>query len=200
MRKSWTEALFWGACWGLLEATLGYVIHFTTVALPGLPGFLMFPVAFWVMRKASQASEDKTVILRMSAVAATLKLLDLLIPGNDPIRIINPAISILMEGAAVYAVMTLSSKVSLTETLSMGVIWRGAFLIYMLGFAQLGLPAGLVTNGLSVALRFLLLESAVNALLMSAIDQVDIKIKTFHPQVRLAFPAIVLAIFVTVLV
>ncbi len=194
MRKNWAEILFWGSCWGIMEATLGYVIHVLAVPLPGLPGFILFPAAFILMNKAIESTGKKTIVLQMSLIAAALKLLDFLIPGNDPIRVLNPALSIVMEGAAVYAIYGLSIRHNLGTNFMMGILWRGAFLSYMLLISQFGLPAGLVTSGLGVAFVFLVMESAINALILSAYSQLDTVQIRFHPKWQLAASACVLAI------
>lgn len=195
MKKQNAEVLFWGSCWGLLEVSLGYVIHRFAVTIPGLPGFVMFPAAFWLIQKAIESSGRKDIIIKMSVIAASLKLLDFLIPGNDPIRIINPALSIVMEGAAVMVIMNVAEKPKILSNFSMGLIWRSIFLTYMVMISWFDLPAGLVTSGLEVALRFLILESAVNAVLMSLIlrwDHVKIKIV---PAWKLALPICALVIW-----
>jgi hypothetical protein len=194
MRKNWAEILFWGGCWGLMEASLGYVIHFFSVPVPGLPGFLLFPAAFIVMTKAVESTHKKDIVLQMSLIAAGLKLLDFLIPGNDPIRIINPALSMMMEGSAVYAVYWISNRSTLVTNFTMGVLWRGIFLGYMVLISQFGLPAGLVTNGLGIALQFLVMESAINALIMSAYIQIDTVHIQIHPKWQLAASVCVLAV------
>ena len=50
MKNKFLSVLFWGAMWGIGEATIGNLIHLGSIALPGLPGFVMFPVAFYFMR------------------------------------------------------------------------------------------------------------------------------------------------------
>jgi len=194
MKRQGAEMLFWGSCWGLMEATLGYLLHILAITLPGLPGFILFPVAVWIMRQAIESTGRKDIVLQMSAIAAGLKLLDFLVIGNDPIRIFNPALSILMEGAAVTVVISIFAKVSLDKTFLMGFIWRGVFLAYMLLISLFGLPAGLVTNGWDVALRFWILESAVNALIISALAQLKFKPIVFKPQWALALSISTLAI------
>lgn len=194
MRKNWAEILFWGSCWGLMEATLGYVLHVLAVPFPGLPGFFLFPAAFILINKAVESTGKKDIILQMSLIAAGLKCLDFLIPGNDPIRIINPALSILMEGSALYAGLLISKHKSLSFNFLMGFVWRGAFLGYMLLISSVGLPAGLVTSGLGVAVQFLVKESAINALIMSAYCQINTVHIKIHPKWQLAASVCVLAI------
>lgn len=196
MKKNWVEIVFWGSCWGLMEASLGYMIHVLALPFPGLPGFLLFPCAFILMHKAVTSTGKQDIVIQMSMIAAGLKLLDFMIPGNDPIRILNPALSILMEGVAVYAVILLRKPIPLSSTLLMGLLWRGAFLIYMVSLSQYGLPAGLVTNGFLVAFNFLVMESSINALLMSATLQIDQAQFNFHPKWQLAGMIAVLTVTV----
>ena len=194
MKKQGAEMLFWGSCWGLMEATLGYLLHALAISLPGLPGFILFPVAVWIMRQAIDSTGRKDIVLQMSAIAAGLKLMDFMVMGNDPIRIINPALSILMEGAAVSIVVSLSSKMSLDKTFLMGFLWRGVFLAYMVLISFFGRPAGLVTSGWDVAGRFWILESAVNALIISGLSRVTLNRLSLKPQWTLAISVSALAI------
>lgn len=194
MKKQGAEILFWGSIWGLMEATLGYVLHGLAIALPGLPGFILFPVAVWIMRQAIDSTGRKDIVLQMSVIAASLKLMDFLVIGNDPIRILNPALSILMEGAAVSVVIALTTKMSLAKTFLMGFIWRGTFLAYMVLISSFGLPAGLVTSGWEVTVRFWILESAVNALIISGLTRLKVKRQNLKPQWTLAFSVCALAI------
>ena len=194
MKRQYAEILFWGSCWGLLEGSLGYVIHRFAVAIPGLPGFILFPAAFWLIQKAVDSSGRKDIVIKMSIIAASLKLLDFLIPGHDAIRIINPALSILMEGFAVMVIMNVKSESKLISNFRAGFLWRGIFLIYMVVLSWFNLPAGLVTSGISVALQFLIAESAVNAVIISLIQSLDhLKIR-FVPSWRIAIPVCVITI------
>lgn len=194
MKKVWVDVLFWGSCWGLMEASLGYVIHVLAVPFPGLPGFLLFPCAFILMNKAMESTGKKDIIIQMSLVAAGLKLLDFLILGNDPIRIINPAISMVMEASAVTAVFMFSKQVNWGSSFMMGMVWRGSFLIYMVLLSYFELPAGLVTSGLAVALGFLVMESAINALLIAAYLQSNQRQIRVHPKWQLASALGVIAV------
>lgn len=162
--------LFWGACWGIAEATLGYVLHRAAIALPGIPGFLMFPFAFFFIYQCVRITGKPASAAGMAAVAAAIKLLDLFIPGNIPLRVINPAFSLLVEGLAVMLVcLFLKRKAKLWKfqhILASAVIWRLLFLVDMAVILQFGLPAGLITDGIWVTLRFVLLESLVNGVLI----------------------------------
>ena len=173
MKKDLLLILFWGSLWGIAEATIGLSLHMAAIALPGIPGFLMFPIAFYFMKKVYDATGKTSSVFYISVVAALIKLTDFLLPVSMAIRIINPALSILMEGFAVSLVFRFfyTKNTSLTvflQTFSMAVFWRILFLVYLFVISLYGLPAALVTDGIGSTLRFLLLESFINCLLMGA--------------------------------
>ena len=171
MKKHLSALLFLGAAWGICEAGIGYALHRIAVLLPGLPGALMFPIGYYWMNKAYKTTGEVSAPLAIAAIAASIKLVDLLIPGADPIRVINPALSILMEGLAVAAVCALGLRKRIPmffKVLGMGIIWRGMFAVYLYGISLLGLPALLVTSGVATLLRFVLLESFINSLVILA--------------------------------
>jgi hypothetical protein len=165
--------LFWGACWGIAEASIGYVLHWAAIALPGLPGFLMFPFAFFFMYKAVQTSGQAGSALGAALVAAGIKLLDLALPGNIPLRVLNPALSILLEGVVVmlvsYYLLKKGIKWQVWHIFTAALGWRLLFLGNLAIILQFGLPAALITDGILVTLRYLLLESLVNSLLILAL-------------------------------
>ena len=169
MRKTAVAALFWGACWGFAEATFGFMLHKAAVALPGLPGFLMFPIGVFFMMRAFDSTGRADSAFLAASVAAAVKLSGFLVPGHDPIRIINPALSLLMEGLSVSVVLKASGyamcmgKLKFLSSFAMGFSWRAAFLVHLWITSLFGLPAELATGPVLTALRFLVLESAVNA-------------------------------------
>jgi hypothetical protein len=91
--------LFWGSLWGIWEATAGHLVHL--VKLPGLPGFIMFPAAFFFMSRTFARSGRAESIFLAACVAAGIKLFDLFIPGELVQAAVNPAQAILLEALAV---------------------------------------------------------------------------------------------------
>ncbi len=172
MKKNYPAYLFWGGVWGICEASIGYVLHIAAVLVPGLPGALMFPIGFWCMYQARKATDKTTAPFYIAFIAAAVKLVNFLIPGHDVIRIVNPALSILLEGLAVTAVYALfmgSGRVAdYLKVLGMSILWRAMFSLYLLIISLFDLPAGLVTSGMGVFLRFILLESFLNSVILYA--------------------------------
>ena len=103
--------LFWGALWGLSEATLGYVLH--AVRIPGLAGIVMFPVGLFFMLKAYRDSRSLIVIFATAVVAAAIKLSNLWLPGTSALDVFRPALAIISESLAVIFLLSIvESKVS----------------------------------------------------------------------------------------
>lgn len=172
MKKFYLSILFWGSLWGIAEASVGFGLHKAAVFLPGLPGFLMFPVAFYFMNSVYKSTGKPAAVFLISIITAAFKLFDFVLPSYDAVRIVNPAVSILMEGLAVSLVFKLISPkgklLRYIQALGMGVAWRMMFAIHLLIISLFGLPAALVTSGIAVAFRFIFVESLVNSLIISA--------------------------------
>jgi hypothetical protein len=165
-------SLFWGALWGIAEATLGYLAHLIAV-IPGIAGFIMFPIGFYFMTRAYRAVGKTGVLFSTAAVAAGIKLVDLFLPGLSPIKTVNPALSILMEALVVMAVLKLGDGVRVEagrfrfrEALAVSAGWRLGFLFYSLLLFVFAVSVEFIQIGLVHILRFMLLESVVNALII----------------------------------
>lgn len=200
MKKNLSIILFWGALWGITEATLGYVLHIFSIPLPGLPGLLMFPVAFVFMHRVYDSTQEPISVIQIALVAACIKLTDLLFGGLMTIYVINPAISLIVEALAVTLVFSVVKKhprsISFLDSFAMGWIWRGMFLGYMFVISRFSLPAGLVTSGWEVALRFWILESFFNAILIRGYLALSESRKSLNPSPGLSWLLLIIAIVV----
>lgn len=103
MERNITTIIFWGATWGLVEATLGYVLH---SVLLSVGWFFWFPLAFFFMNRVFKRTGSLVSILYTSSIAAGIKLVNFLLPTRID-RVINPAVSILLEGLMVFAVFAI---------------------------------------------------------------------------------------------
>jgi hypothetical protein len=165
-------SLFWGALWGIAEATLGYLAHLISV-IPGTAGFIMFPIGFYFMTRAYKAVGKTGVLFSTAAVAAGIKLVDLFLPGLSPIKTINPALSILMEALAVMVVFKLldgsrveAGRFRFRDALAASAGWRLGFLFYSSLLFVFAVSEEFIQIGLAHILRFMLLESVINALII----------------------------------
>lgn len=170
--KKITVALFWGSLWGLAEATFGYLAHLLTV-LPGISGFIMFPIGFYFMSRAYREYGKSCIIIGTALVAMSIKLVDLLMPGVNPLRTINPAVFIILEALAVVVVLGLTKtdimRFRFTGTILASVLWRAVFVGYAFLLESFSLTTGFTRLGFfNIGIRFLVIEALVNALIIYA--------------------------------
>lgn len=154
------------------------------------------------MKKAYDASGKAGAVFGAAMVAATIKLTDLLLPGLVPIFVINPAVAIILEGLAVGLILSYyaksGTKLSFLNVLAMPLLWRAVFLFDQYVLSVIGLPAGLVTNGPAVAVKFLLWESAVNALLIYAFLCQPFKVRARTMEIKPVYACLALLLAVGV--
>lgn len=134
MKRNASVIIFWGAVWGLVEATLGYVLHSFSLSVGW---FFWFPLAFYFMDRVYRYTNSLSSVLYTSTIAAAIKLIDFLLPtGID--RIVNPAVSILLEGLAVFVVFKIIEhrqdffRFKYLEALAVSIGWRMLYIGYIL--------------------------------------------------------------------
>ncbi len=167
LMKLAAQIIFYGAIWGLAEASMGYLLHFLP---PLVAGLVMFPVAVYILMKAFRATGSRSVLLLVGMVAAGIKAVDFLLPGMSVFKTINPMISIMFESLVVaVAVPMLSSKKQLSRisgSLGVSVGWRLGYILYMV--AQF-LISGSMTKFISspvMTLEFVVLNGVLSAILV----------------------------------
>lgn len=159
--------IFWGSLWGLAEATLGTLFH----VVPWIAGFFMFPIGFYFMKKALNDSGKLISIFHTASIAAGIKLTGLLLPFQHPAKVLNPAASIMMEAAAVILFFSIfnyqRSNFKLREILSVTLGWRLIFITYHITLLTFSLYDGILQMTTITMVRFLVLETIINALVIS---------------------------------
>ena len=101
--------VFFGAAWGLLEATMGYLLHW----LPGMwSGLVMFPIGSALMYWAYQNTGRRSTILYVGLLAAAIKAINFAFPihWEGLMRVYTPMISIILESITVFAVSYIFEK------------------------------------------------------------------------------------------
>ena len=167
MKKYVCAIIFWGALWGLEEATLGHMLHITSLSFGW---FLWFPLAYFFMSMVYRQTGKLDSILYTSIIAAAIKLTDLFMTTNLVI-IICPALSIILEGISLFAILKIISKRTLTqkhrliELTSVSLLWRALYLLSLL-FIPTWIIASYSYKSISTILEFLLYEGLVNSLLV----------------------------------
>ncbi len=165
--------LFWGAVWGLYEATVGYLVH-AFVRMPGTSAVLLVPFAVYCMVRALQGGGSIRAAGVAAAVAASIKLVDLLLPNLTPLAVLNPAVAIVLEGLAFMGVarwLALPDRRPAPGSAAAGVLafslgWRVLFLGWSAALAA-GWSTGMLNQGLQgPLLGFLLRDGLMSAVVI----------------------------------
>ncbi len=130
--KTISIILFYGAIWGIVEASVGYVLHFLPTLIAGT---ILFPFASIILYRTYQQTQSSASLLGVGIVAATIKAINFLLPVTNVFKIINPMISIILEALVVMVVVRslVKSKWVMKVTLLTlaSITWRVIFLGYM---------------------------------------------------------------------
>jgi hypothetical protein len=168
-RRIVRAVLYYGAAWGFIEATLGYLLHLLRrlTPLPGLTAYVLFPIGFFLMLAAYRATGRSISAFLVAATAAAVKLCSVALPGVEWIFVVNPAISILSEGLVVLAALQVISFgrdwSAVPKATAISVAWRGVFLLLVI---LLPVQKGILMKGATAFFTFLLVDSLVNGVLI----------------------------------
>ena len=94
--------LFWGSIWGIIEATLGWVLHATHLH-HGTSNILFAFGIFCMLSATARTGKGSVVVMLTAVVAAIIKMCDFFIPGAAE-GVLHPALYILLEGAMITVV------------------------------------------------------------------------------------------------
>lgn len=109
----WT-VLFWGSMWGIVEASLGWLLH--AVQLHHGISTILYAFGIGCMFAASTRSgKGAQAVMLTAVVAAAIKLVDFFLPGS-PQGVLHPTFYILLEGAMTAVLSLLFSIQPRQET------------------------------------------------------------------------------------
>lgn len=179
MKKEYIKyGLFFGGVLGILEVTLGYILHL----LPsGISGAIMYPILFAIGVMAYKSSNSLKSVYVMSSTAALIKLTNLAIGLLPTVKVVNPAIAILLEGISVALVLKFTAdrlKDFNFETVLVGSLsWRVIFLIYLTVNFTLGIKGRMIESG-TLAIVEYLSYSLINAVIIFGAAKLSKKANT----------------------
>jgi hypothetical protein len=165
--KLLSEILFFGALWGFLEATLGYLLHSLTILAAGT---VMFAVATFIMLRAHQRSECRRVLLMIGLVAALIKAVDFFLPPHPIygyVKVVNPMFCIVAETLVLTVVIPWVRSARLLPAfggiLAASLVWRVVFLGYLVGQDAWFGTVSTQLHSWDAALRFLGTDGLISA-------------------------------------
>jgi|LGOV01.1.fsa_nt_gb hypothetical protein len=175
--KLFTQIIFYGSIWGLIEATLGHVLHFIPVTIAGS---IMFPIAGLILYKAYKKTNSKAALFYIGFVAAAIKSIDFLLPQLSIFKTINPMLSIILESLVVVLVVTMiTSKKPVNKYLALpiaSISWRTLFIGWMaLQFVLTGNLAPYIKS-FSLGFEFVVISGLISGALASALLFIDSKV------------------------
>ena len=203
-KKLIMQVLFYGSLWGLLEATIGYVLHFVPALIAGS---IMFPIASIILYKAYNSTKSKMSLFYIGLVASAIKGVNLFLPQFTIFKTINPMMSIILESLVVVLVvsMLVSEKPVLKYTALpiASLVWRFAFIGWGgLVFVVNGFQATLISE-FSFMFNFLVLGGLLSGAIATGLLFISTKVKLetskfdFHP--LLASSLLMVAVLATYL-
>ncbi len=142
------RVIAFGALWGLLEATLGYVLHLVHDYLPGL---VMPAIGAAILVRLYKTTPNRTAVFAVGVIAAAIKAVDFLIPAMNPLRVANPMLSILMESLALAVLIPFFANAGAWRRVELqfyaSFAWRLVFLAAVaIEFWLFGILSGQITS------------------------------------------------------
>ncbi len=156
------SVLFFGGLWGIIEATLGYMLQLMP---PLVSGFVMFPIATLILTMAYLKTRSIQSLFMIGLLAAAIKGINLFFP-IFPWKTINPMAAIIIETLVLASVMVYivkkSPRTSFIAILSASLVWRGLYLGYMgLQYAFTGFLHDSLTS-FNAVLTFIVLHGLIS--------------------------------------
>ena len=116
------DVLFFGALWGLLEATLGTLLHlpaFDKAGMYAASTTIMVPLAYCLMANCYKRTGKLYCMPAMGVIAASIKMTVAFVVGFRP-SVYNPAIYIIVESLAMMGAVAIfrPTKVLSLKTLA----------------------------------------------------------------------------------
>ncbi|MCK5879579.1 MAG: hypothetical protein KAH24_07360 [Holophagae bacterium] len=184
-KQYWLVAAVFGSMWGISEAVVGTLLHGVShiLTIPGLSGLVMFPIGFFFMHRAFVRTGSRNVIFQTAAIAAAIKLTGLALPFLSPLDTINPAMAILLESGAAFFILSDEPErtFNFASVLTLTVTWKTVFVATQF-FA--GASAGIALTAPGILIRFLVIDSIVNAGLIMAMAKIPGDFRLFKSTLR----------------
>jgi hypothetical protein len=158
--------VFFSSLWGMVEATLGYLLHKINFSFGWC---IWFPLAFYFMDKIYRKTGKAQYMLYGAFIASVIKLTNLFIEVRVD-KVINPSISIVLEAVALLAFYKIlekkHKKAGLVGIGVVNILWRGLYAIYILLMPKSFLMISPL-RGLEPLVRFMLLESIATTFIIT---------------------------------
>lgn len=196
--------LFFGAIWGILEATLGFGLQFLP---PLVSGSVMFPIASTILYLTFKNTNSKRAMFYVAFIAASIKAINLFMPGLPAPKTYNPMIAIMLQSLVMVSVISFLNNKSLVSKaiglLTASLAWRALFLVnFAIAFALTGRQPRLLSSTTSM-IEFVLYLGLMETMFLSVIHLVILPARqksswVFKPNLVLSVSTLALAVLLNV--
>lgn len=198
------KIVFFGSIWGLLEATLGFTLHF----LPGfISGSVMFPIVLFILYRAYKALGSKRAIMYVALIAIAIKSVNLLVPFLYPAKTINPMVAMFLEAGLVFAVIPMLDSKKIVYKVSgiiiASLVWRLVYVGYQgLNYVLTDYLSSYLQSfalGFEFVITYGLIGTFISIVLMTITEKYAWVAKIDHMKVNplISFELMVIAIVLT---
>ncbi len=168
MKNKLSPVIFWGALWGLEEATLGHLLHISAINLGWI---FWFPLAYFFMLQVFKKTHQLSAVVLTSFVAAGIKLINIWVTPNLLI-ILCPVISVILEGCTFFLVGKIFAGrqkllMASLQTMLISFSWRMLYVIAILAIPSEIMPV-YPYGTIGPFVKFVCLEGALNGVLIMA--------------------------------
>ena len=188
--------VFYGALWGIIEATLGYILHFVPQLISGM---VLFPIAAAIMMRAARRLGKAQYIFYIAMITALIKGINLLLPGLPPIKTINPMIAILLEAAVmvlVYPLLVKGLKYRMLGVFAAALGWRALFVMsLMVTYLLTGFLARQITS-LSKGTEFIVVSGILSSIILLGTLYIEEKSAGISLRIRFSYGLLMLLLAV----
>ena len=118
------HVLFWGALWGIVEATLGTILHLPAFDGAGIylvSSTVIIPIAYYLMANCYKRTGKYYAVYLMGVLAATIKLSVAFIIGFIN-RVYMPAIYIVVEALAMGTALAVIRPTNVLSFKTLGAV------------------------------------------------------------------------------
>ncbi|MCK9479524.1 MAG: hypothetical protein M0R40_08525 [Firmicutes bacterium] len=169
--------VFWGAIWGVFEATVGYALHAVSF---GYGWLIWYPAACFFLANVYRKTKSPSAVFLAGLLCASVKMLNLLSPIRID-KVINPAISIVFEALAIGLVIHLTKRffngkrnhiaAKTVVVLAMNTFWRLMYILYILLLVPSWMRDISVISNADKFVKFFVVENFATSLILFAAYQ-----------------------------
>lgn len=124
MLRLFLDVLLFGSVWGILEATLGTLLHLPFVDKAGMyaaSSTIMVPIAYYLMANCYKRTGKFYALPMMGVIAALIKLTVAFVVGFRP-SVYNPAIYIIVESLAMMGAVAIFRPTKVLSLKTLGAV------------------------------------------------------------------------------